>query len=598
MLTCISLVFCETNRAFSQETAEEPKAETKAETGEEYDPNDEPGMDFLNQATEKKITARNLDDLGQVIRLCEQAKQKGLSKDNEEYCDQLRASSQMQRGLVTGRIIVEIDSLPPDWETVRHTALADLEDAVRVIPDNPQAYFYIARLNLLPGGDADRVKTALDTTIEKAADDDVETKIKAILIQVVLEENQEKKLERLDQALEVSPKSIPVLLAAGAYFAEVKRYDRAVECMNTVLEQDPSNTTALGALVEIYTQEKKHDKALEQLETLEKLLPNEVGLMVERARIFSMLEKNDEALEVLEKARAKDPRNPVVLMIRASIYLSMKDYEKAGKDINALYRLNLPPERFQLVRRLRVDYYVQQEKYASALKLIDQMIADTEYDIDLKIWKAMILSAKKANSQALAILEELLKRPQEEFRDRDYFNALRALGDVHLNLGSHSAATSTYKKAMAIDPEDPGLLNNYSWLLSTSPVDAFRDGELALEFAKKAAEKTDYKQAHILSTLGAAYAENLNFDEALKWAEKAVQLGEKEKHERVEDLKKELESYKKKEPWRERHEEDTPFDYENAAEEDDPYIDAAGEKTEEEAKPESEEEDLEKLFLG
>ena len=59
---------------------------------------------------------------------------------------------------------------------------------------------------------------------------------------------------------------------------------------------------------------------------------------------------------------------------------------------------------------------------------------------------------------------------------------------------------------------------------------------------------TEYKLPHILSTLAAAYAETGDFDNAVKWSSKAVEIGDKEHDEA---LKKELESYKAKKPWRE-----------------------------------------------
>ena len=70
----------------------------------------------------------------------------------------------------------------------------------------------------------------------------------------------------------------------------------------------------------------------------------------------------------------------------------------------------------------------------------------------------------------------------------------------------------------------------------------------AVELAKKAATATEEKQGHILSTLAAGSAEQCNFDEAVKWSTKAVELGEGEIKSQLE---KELESYKAKKPWRE-----------------------------------------------
>ena len=40
----------------------------------------------------------------------------------------------------------------------------------------------------------------------------------------------------------------------------------------------------------------------------------------------------------------------------------------------------------------------------------------------------------------------------------------------------------------------------------------------------------------------------------MKWSKKAVELGQKEDHEQIEQLEAELKSYEEKKPWREKQE--------------------------------------------
>ena len=47
----------------------------------------------------------------------------------------------------------------------------------------------------------------------------------------------------------------------------------------------------------------------------------------------------------------------------------------------------------------------------------------------------------------------------------------------------------------------------------------------SIELATKAADLTEHKQAHILSTLAAGYAETGDFKKAIEWSEKAVAIG-------------------------------------------------------------------------
>jgi tetratricopeptide (TPR) repeat protein len=147
--------------------------------------------------------------------------------------------------------------------------------------------------------------------------------------------------------------------------------------------------------------------------------------------------------------------------------------------------------------------------------------------------------------------------------DAKDWQSLRLRGDILLSLGRHIDAIADYESAIDNIPSDeddvPGIMNNLSWVLSTSPEDNVRNGKRALELALKACELTQYAKPHILSTLAAAYAELQQFDKAIEWSEKAVELGRKEENEQVEQLEQELKGYRENKPWREKKEvEDKP----------------------------------------
>ena len=80
-----------------------------------------------------------------------------------------------------------------------------------------------------------------------------------------------------------------------------------------------------------------------------------------------------------------------------------------------------------------------------------------------------------------------------------------------------------------------------------------RNADRSIELGTKACELTKYQKPHILSTLAAGYAEKGDWETAKKWSAKAVEMGAKD-NEVDQQLKKELESYREKKPWREKQE--------------------------------------------
>ena len=146
---------------------------------------------------------------------------------------------------------------------------------------------------------------------------------------------------------------------------------------------------------------------------------------------------------------------------------------------------------------------------------------------ELKIQLAMYYLINKQPHEAISEYDDIL------LLDPENFLALRSRADAYLNVGKHQEAITDFEKALKIEPEDTTILNNLAWVLATSPDEKLRDGKRAVELATKACELTDYKLPHILSTLAASFAESGNFDTAVEWSQKAVDMDDPENAEQL-----------------------------------------------------------------
>lgn len=118
------------------------------------------------------------------------------------------------------------------------------------------------------------------------------------------------------------------------------------------------------------------------------------------------------------------------------------------------------------------------------------------------------------------------------------------LGNTYMQMGRTKEALSHYNRALEIDPSDTQAMNNMAWMLATCPDALMRDGARAVELAERADSLTRGESPIISGTLAAAYAEVGRFADAVKTAQRAMQLATAEGNlARVDSIRTQIETY-------------------------------------------------------
>jgi tetratricopeptide (TPR) repeat protein len=501
------------------------------------------GQADLDQATEAKLTAENLEDLGEVVALTERALEKGLDAANTTFAKELLAASLLQRATIYSQQIFDRNPPNQQWPRWRQMAVDDLERAIEAQPDLDMAHRLLGRLLMLPGGDRERARQALDESI-RLSGEDPQVKSKALAMRAKLRDKPEEALGDLNEAAQLAPQDAEILNARGQALLVQGKLAEALRDFERALELDPENADALNALGMALTLDKKFDEALVQFNRLVELAPESPVARLQRSRVYAAQKQWDKALADVNEALRLEPKLPAALLVRAGIHQEQGHRDLALADLEQIIQQ----------RPSAADALLLHAQLAAGGGLWTKAIADfarlrelAPESLEIGIQLARFHTAAKQPRKAIALYDELLAK------DPKNWQALRGRADAYLNVGRHAEAIADYETAMTLKPDDQEMLNNFAWVLATSPDEAQRDGKRAIELATKAAELSKFQAAHILSTLAAAYAETGDFEQARRWSQKAVEAGKAEG--RLEDqLEKELESYLRNEPWRERQE--------------------------------------------
>ena len=500
----------------------------------------EEGLEDLEKATDLKLDASSLRDLDQVVRLCETAMEKGLGEDSSKFAKELMLGTLMEAAERLSQPILASAGQPdPRWPFMRKQALDRIEKALGIAPETGNALLLKAQLNILPEGDRDAAKEAVEAAIKVYEDDNRQLSKCYVILGGLAEEN-DARLENLGKAIELDKTNTDALRARGLIYMLTEKPEEAIEDFRALIEIDPSDLMSQQAIVETLTNAGKFDEAIEAIQNAIEANPEASENYLLRARINLEQEKIEEAIGDLDKALDLKPRDLQALLMRAELNLQSDNLDNAKRDVDLALIIRPGLIRAILLRSLIL---AGQGNFSSAASDMELLCQNDPENTPWKLQLAMMYYGDERPNKAIDIYSKVIEKEPE-----NYF-AIRGRSDAMLITGDHKGAIDGYSKCLEQQEDDDHVLNNLSWVLSTSPTDEVRDGKRAVELGLKACEVTEYKQAHILSTLAAGYAEVGDFEKAREWATKAVELAEGE--EQTENLTKELESYKQEKPWRE-----------------------------------------------
>lgn len=295
----------------------------------------------------------------------------------------------------------------------------------------------------------------------------------------------------------ISRSSVLTLLARASSLAREKRPSEAAQLLESSLDSGAESADVRAALADILLAEEQIPAARLQAELAAQAKPNDGIKQFVLARAMAFQGEIEEAVAHTRRAIELAPGN--------------------GEAHQQLSELLL-----------------QQNRVEEAERAAREGLAIDPFRCGLRLALAGTMMRRDELTAAISQLELAVRLQPESTRAHLFLAmALHARHDT-------GEAIRHYGEALRLKPDLPEALNDLAWILATSPQEQFRNGAEAVRLAERACQLTEYRQAMLVGTLAAAYAETGRFKEGAGMARKAQKLalagGEKELAEKNEAL--------------------------------------------------------------
>jgi protein O-mannosyl-transferase len=318
-------------------------------------------------------------------------------------------------------------------------------------------------------------------------------------------------------ALDVTHDNFVAWSGLGYYLAEQGRAREAEACYRAAVEINPAFAEAWNGLGYALAGQRKYDDAISSYETAVRLAPDHVTARDNLATALASCGRIEEAKEQCRAAMQVDPQAAAPHNNLAALLARQGQWDKAITE----YKLALSRDPGLSEARCGLaGALAQQGKSEEAVReLSDLLNAQPSYG-PARLQLGVILAREHQTDKAIAEFSELLRaNPDDSAAHYHLALALSAQGKA-------KEALAHYRAALKAAPDFAEALNNLAWMLATSPDPQLRNGAEAVDLAERACRITENRQAHMLGTLAASFAEAGRFPEAIAAAEQAKTLAE------------------------------------------------------------------------
>jgi len=289
----------------------------------------------------------------------------------------------------------------------------------------------------------------------------------------------------------------------------------SIEIYNQLIEENPRQGRLFTLRASSWWSRGESEKALADYNRAIELGYREARAYSSRGLFHAAVGNYDKAIADFTKAIERGAKDETPYINRAAVYLSQERFDLAIKDYDEAIRVAPEnPTGFQL----RAILHKNQGKLDLAIRDFGKAIEVDPNYTPAFMGRGFVWFQKEYWRKAVDDFTAVIKIDPNSAR------AFNNRGYNRLLLGQYKEALVDYEHAIRVAPNFALAHQNKAWLLASADEPEIRNGAKAIESANKACELNEFRNIGDVKALAAAYAESNDFEKAIQWQVKAIDL--------------------------------------------------------------------------
>jgi tetratricopeptide (TPR) repeat protein len=268
--------------------------------------------------------------------------------------------------------------------------------------------------------------------------------------------------------------------------------------------------------------------------------PEDARLRRDLASCYAADGRVDDAIVQLRRAVALDPASADGHYELGTLLLGRRRLDEAAVSLERAVALK--PEWSESHTNLGAVWFLRGD-LSAAMRSFDEALRRDPANAQAHYNRGRVLVAEGKPDAALVAFKESLR-----WKSADA-DTLTSAAAALVATGQVSDGVRYYRDALRLQPDLVSALTDLAWILaSAEPHDRAR-AEEAVTLAERAAKLTSFENAIVLDTLGASYFAAGRVDEAIRTAERAVDVAQRGgEAQAVRDITSRLNTYRRRRP--------------------------------------------------